>query len=230
MSQGSATFNVIAGLAPLSTAGLETLNIELIPILAASYSIAFLTDPRFVANVAPVRCTASDPNCLSLVMPGGMELVRLDGGPKIAESLYTGNITGDYDTVVVHDAPAYQIEYDSLSSVDPSFVWNHDDVDGDCYMFGADIGEGIYICIHETGDKIYLGIPALCPLSLSFFLSLSLASSFVQTLMCRPFFPPQAGRFVQTSAWLLAPARPRNHGHPTSNGTRPFRSLAASRQ
>lgn len=157
LSQGSATFDVIAGLAPLSTAGFDTLNIELIPMLAASYSIAFLTDPRFVANVAPISCTASDSSCLSLIMPGGMELVRLDGGPRIAESLYTGNISGDYDTIVVHDAPAFQIEYDSLSSVNSSFGWNRNEPDGDCHMFGADIGEGIYICIHETGDKIYLG-------------------------------------------------------------------------
>jgi len=91
-----------------------------------------------------------------------MELVRVDGGPKIAESLYTGNFTGDYDTIVVHDAPAYQIEYDSISSMDPGFTWNRTESKGDCQMFGADIGEGIYICLRETGDSIHLGIFLSC--------------------------------------------------------------------
>jgi hypothetical protein len=100
-------------------------------------------------------------------MPGGMELVRLDGGPKIAQSLYMGDFSGDYDTIVVIDAPAYHIEYESISSTDPSFTWNRTETDGDCYMFGEDIGEGVYTCLRETGDNMHFGTSLPIPLSVT---------------------------------------------------------------
>lgn len=166
--------NVIAGLAPLSMTGLDTIDIALIPILVSSYSIAFITDPRLVTKIAPIRCSPSDASCLSLLMPGGMELVRVDGGPKVSDSLYTGDFAGDYDTIVVNDAPACQIEYDSMSSFDPSFTWNRTELDGDCNMFGGSIGEGIYICLREAGHSMHFGM----------------GSSFLDILMATRSNPP----------------------------------------
>lgn len=154
------THRVIGGLAPLGTTGQETVDPALIPMIAASYSIAFITDPRFVTKVGPINCRAEDPNCVSLLLPGGMELVRLyDGeGPgqeiRFSQSLFSGNFSGEYDTIVVNEAPSYQIEYDAIESVDPLFRW---DRRRDCSMFGQSIGEGIYVCQHEVGDSLYLG-------------------------------------------------------------------------
>lgn len=154
------THRVVGGLAPLGTTGQDTIDPALIPLIAASYSVAFITDPRFVTKVGPIHCSASDPNCISLLLPGGMELVRVyDGeGPGeeiiFSQSLFSGNFSGDYDTIVVNEAPSYQIEYDAIQTVDPSFRWNRTE---DCTMFGQSIGEGIYLCQHEVKDSLYLG-------------------------------------------------------------------------
>lgn len=154
----ASTHSVVGGLAPLGTTGFEALDLALVPLIAASYSVAFITDPRFVTKVAPIHCSTSDPNCISLLLPGGMELVRLyDKGPGehgFSQSLFSGNFSGDYDTILVNDAPSYQIEYDSIEAVDPSFQWNRS---ADCRMYGQSIGEGIYMCQHEVGDDLYMG-------------------------------------------------------------------------
>ncbi|KAK3384855.1 hypothetical protein B0H63DRAFT_471765 [Podospora didyma] len=159
------THSVVGGLAPLGAAGLGDLDIALIPLLAASYSIAFLTDPRFVTKVRPIYCSSSDANCLSLLMPGGMEVVRSydnPSGESFSQSLYSGNFTGDYDSIIINDAPAYHIEYDSISSVDPGFRWNRTAFSGDCSLYGDSIGEGIYICQREVGNSMYFGW-TICP-------------------------------------------------------------------
>jgi len=154
------THRVVGGLAPLGTTGNDTIDPAMIPLIAASYSVAFITDPRFVTKVGPVNCRAEDPNCVSLLLPGGMEIVRLyDGtGPGeeilFSQSLFSGNFSGDYDTIVVNEAPSYQLEYDAIETVDPSFRWNRK---ADCTMFGQSIGEGIYVCQQEVGDSLYLG-------------------------------------------------------------------------
>ncbi|KAK3939403.1 hypothetical protein QBC46DRAFT_388109 [Diplogelasinospora grovesii] len=160
-----ATQTVVGGLAPLGTSGIGDLDIALIPLLAATYSIAFITDPRFVTKVSPIGCSASDPNCLSLLMPGGMEVVRAyekPSGESNSQTLFSGNFSGDYDSVVVNNAPGYQIEYDSIPAVDPNFRWNRTLIGGDCTMFGGDIGEGMYLCQHEVGNSLYLGW-TICP-------------------------------------------------------------------
>ncbi len=152
------TVNVAAGLAPLSAAGLENISLHLIPILAGAYSIAFITDPRFVTEVAPVRCLVSDPNCLSLLMPGGMQSVRVNEGKNAGWSLYIGDFAGDYNSIIINDAPAYHIEYAPIDLIEPGFSWSRAAVGGDCNMFGADIGEGIYICMHEAGNSMHFGM------------------------------------------------------------------------
>ncbi|KAK0625453.1 hypothetical protein B0T17DRAFT_273698 [Bombardia bombarda] len=161
----AATYTVFGGLVPFGTTGLGNIDLALFPLYATTYSIAFITDPRFVTKVAPVKCSVSSPNCLSLLMPGGMEAVRVYEDPTsklFSQSLFSGNFSGDYDSIVIHDAPAYQIEYDSIYTVDPDFRWNRTTGFGDCTMYGADIGEGIYVCQHEVGDSIYLGW-TICP-------------------------------------------------------------------
>ncbi|KAK3313249.1 hypothetical protein B0H66DRAFT_538318 [Apodospora peruviana] len=138
------THSVVGGLAPLSTEGFAGIDMALISLLAATYSVAFITDPRFVTKVAPVTCSASDTNCMSLLLPGGMEVVReYEKGPgqeSFSQSLYTGNFSGNYDTIVINDAPAYQLEYNSIEAVDPDFTWDRNETGNDCTMFGQAMG------------------------------------------------------------------------------------------
>ncbi|KAM7217471.1 hypothetical protein V8F06_007102 [Rhypophila decipiens] len=158
----ASTHSVVGGLAPFGITGIDVLDLPMIPMIAASYSVAFITDPRFVAKVAPVNCSPSDSDCLSLLLPGGMELVRIydsTGEHRFSQSLFSGNFSGDYDTVLINDAPSYQLEYDSIEDVDPLFGWNRT---ADCNMYGQSIGEGVYMCQKGVGDNLYIGW-TICP-------------------------------------------------------------------
>ena len=159
-----ATQLVVAGLAPVGTYGLSNISLSLVPLLATTYTLAFITDPRFVTNVAPVNCTGGDLDCLSILIAGGMESVRFfnESGTDSTESpsLISGNFPGDYDSIVVNDAPAYQMEYQSIASYDSSFRFNRSETPGDggdCEMHLQSIDDGLLFCQRQVGNMLYLG-------------------------------------------------------------------------
>jgi len=147
----NATQNVVAGLAPISSYGLSNATISMINIIAAGYTIGFITDPRFVTSVEPVLCSGKD--CLSIFLPGGMDAVRYDDSTGMT-TLFSGDFPGDYTTIVVNDAPGFQIEYASIQSVDDQFQF---DGNTDCTMYLQSIGDGLYICMVEMGAQMFLG-------------------------------------------------------------------------
>jgi len=148
----NATQRVIAGLAPVSSYGLQNATFSMVNIIATSYTIAFITDPRFVASVEPIMCSQEE-DCLSIFLPGGMDAVRVDDSTGM-NTLFSGEFPGDYSTIVVNNAPGFQIEYASISSVDSSFQF---DRDTDCTMYLQSIGDGLYICMVEKGNQMFLG-------------------------------------------------------------------------
>ncbi len=133
---------VVAGLAPVSSYGLSNISLSIIPILATSYSIAFITDPRFVAKIEPVKCSGIE--CLSVLLPGGMESVHStkNNQTSSSETLFSGKFPGDYSSIVVNDAPGYQLEYGSIAQADPHFQFNRS-VGWDCMMFLQSIDDGL---------------------------------------------------------------------------------------
>jgi hypothetical protein len=151
------TVPVMAGLAEVSTYGLGNVSIQLLPMIAATYSIAFITDPRYVINVAPLNCTGHK-DCLSIFMPGGMEAVRAYGSNDATHgnTIFSGDssFNGDYDAIVIRNAPGYQIEYDSITNKDPSFTWNRT---SDCTMHMQTQDDGLYMCIRQVGLSMYIG-------------------------------------------------------------------------
>lgn len=151
----NATQKVVAGLAPVSSYGLANATLSMVNIIATSYTLAFITDPRFVTSVEPVMCSGKD--CLSIFLPGGMDSVRYDDSTGM-KTLFSGEFPGDYTTIVVNDAPGFQIEYAPISSVDSNFQF---DRNADCTMYLQSIGDGLYVCMVEKGTQLYLGKDSL---------------------------------------------------------------------
>jgi hypothetical protein len=147
----NATQRVVAGLVPISSYGLTEVGLSVVNVLAAGFTMGFITDPRFVASVEPVMCSGQD--CLSIFLPGGMDAVRYDDSTGL-RTLFSGQFPGDYTTIVINDAPGYQIEYASISSVDDQFQF---DPNVDCKMYLQSIGDGLYICVVEKGAQMFLG-------------------------------------------------------------------------
>lgn len=151
----SSEIAVVAGLTPISTYGINNISLQLVPLLATSYSMAFITDPRFVMKVAPINCTG-DTDCLSILMPGGLESVRLYSAEDSGLTVFSPTFEGDYDVVVVNNAPSYQVEYNSIAAVDPNFRWNQSE-GGDCIMHLSSINDGMYVCSRQVSNSVYVG-------------------------------------------------------------------------
>lgn len=147
----NATQRVVAGLVPPSSYGLSNVTQSVVNLLASSYTMGFITDPRFTTSIEPVICSGKD--CVSIFLPGGIDTVRYDDNTD-AKTLFSGDFPGDYTTIVVNNAPGYQIEYGSISSVDNEFQF---DPNADCKTYLQSIGDGIHICMVEKGTQLYLG-------------------------------------------------------------------------
>lgn len=146
----NATQPVVAGLAPINTNGLSKVTYALVNVCAA-YTMGFITDPRWVASVEPNSCSGKD--CLSIFLPGGMDSVRYDDGTG-GTTLFDGKFPGDYTTIVVNDAPGFQIEYSSIQSNDPNFQF---DRSSDCKMYLQSLDDGLYLCMVQRDLQLYLG-------------------------------------------------------------------------
>lgn len=147
----NATQRVVAGLVPSSPYGLSNVTASWVNVLASSYTMGFITDPRFATSIDPVMCSGND--CLSIFLPGGMDTVRYDDSTD-ATTLFSGDFPGDYTAIVVNNAPGYQIEYGSIKSVDNEFQF---DPNVDCKTYLQSIGDGIHICMAEKGTQLFLG-------------------------------------------------------------------------
>jgi hypothetical protein len=141
---------VVAGLAPINTNGLSKVPMALVNTCAA-YTMSFITDPRWVESVDPITCSGKD--CLSIFLPGGLDNVRYDDGSG-NKTLFSGEFPGDYTTIVVNDAPGFQIEYTSIESIDPNFRFDHEK---DCKMYLQSLDDGLYICMVQKDLQLYLG-------------------------------------------------------------------------
>jgi len=75
-----------------------------------------------------------------------------------SQTLFNGDFDGDYDTIVISDAPGYQIEYGSIAAINSSFQFDRSPKDGDCSMHFHMQDDGLYICYRQVGKKMFLGM------------------------------------------------------------------------
>jgi hypothetical protein len=137
------TIDVIAGLAPVNNSFFTNSPASLASLFAMGYTLGFMTDPKFVTSIVPISCSGST-NCTSLFLPGGLELVHLTTY-QLNATLFDGQYSQDYSTIIVNDAPGFQVEF---SSVDPNLSFNSTD----CGIYGNATSQGIYICMASGGQ------------------------------------------------------------------------------
>ena len=141
---------VVAGLAHLSIEFLPYVSPALINVYAGTYSAGFLTDPRFVANMEPLNCEGD--TCLSIFLPGGLHTVREANGDKNS-TLFKGKLGGEYESIIVNQAPGYQVEFYDLPD-------NYRFKSEDCTIYMDEIGfsdYGLYVCIATHGSDLLSG-------------------------------------------------------------------------
>jgi hypothetical protein len=142
------TIPVVAGLAQLNVSVLTTVPISVVDVYYQMFIKGILMDSSLVIGIDPVTC--SGPDCISFLLPGGLELVRLaDGGPN--STLY-GNQPPDASPVaMIYQAPAYHLEYFPITN---GFLFNKST---DCQTYGGVSKEAIHICIAANNTQILAG-------------------------------------------------------------------------
>ncbi|KFY76286.1 hypothetical protein V499_04012 [Pseudogymnoascus sp. VKM F-103] len=132
---------VIAGLAPLSIKFLPYVNPALINVYAGSYTYGFLTDPRFVANMEPIKCEGD--TCLSVFLPGGLHTVRVASGDKNSTLFKDELGAGQYESIIINQAPGYQVEFYDLPA---NYKFKSEDS-----THGPDLLSGWTVCPTDAG-------------------------------------------------------------------------------
>lgn len=79
--------------------------------------------------------------------------MRVDNGIG-DKTLFSGEYPGEYSTIVINNAPGYQLEYSSIKSVEPGFQFNRSE---DCTQYLQSINDGLYVCTALKGLRLYLG-------------------------------------------------------------------------
>lgn len=137
----------MAGLAPLKSDLLDLAPRELLSLYITAYNMGFITDPKFVTSVAPISC-GNSVDCTALFLPGGLDLVRVDNENA---TLFGNKLGDDYNTIVIENAPGFQLEFDPLPE---KFVFDPND----CKTYGQTVqGLGLYICLAKYEMNMLTG-------------------------------------------------------------------------
>lgn len=113
-----------------------------------AFTQSILTDSTFVTGIPPSTCSGE--NCSSFFLPGGLRQVRLQG-QEFNSSLFNGQQPEDSSSVLIHDAPGYQLEF---SPIERNYTF---DSGTDCTTYGQTTGLGLHLCIASSGPRILAG-------------------------------------------------------------------------
>ncbi|KAI9770897.1 MAG: hypothetical protein M1840_002601 [Geoglossum simile] len=145
---------IVGGLTPILTESLTGLiSPSVINVYFMEFTRTIITDSTFVISVEPLSCSGKD--CFPIFLPGGLDVVRIQGeGPN--STLFSGLQVGDSTSVLIYDAPGYQLEF---SPIENDFSFN---TSADCSMHGNSTGDGLYFCIASNGTRLLAGW-SICP-------------------------------------------------------------------
>jgi hypothetical protein len=105
-------------------------------------------DVTLVKSIASITC--SGPDCTSIFLPGGINVIRLaDGGPNA--TIFQEPKTSGPSTFIVQNAPGIHLEFFPIPI---GWVFNQT---RDCATYYGAKSESIHICVAAKGTQIYAG-------------------------------------------------------------------------
>ena len=140
------TRDVFAGLTPFNISLLQSGQVPNATI--GTFFTGFVecidSDSKYVTAANHVGC--SGPNCTSVFLPGGLNQVRLLGS-DLNGTLYQADILKDADSVVIYNAPGYQLDF-----YPPAEGFAFDPV-RECSLYGRTRHNGLYLCVGSDEEK-----------------------------------------------------------------------------
>ncbi len=142
------TIPVVAGLAQPIVNTFANVPISVVDVYYQTFIKGILMDPSLVIGIDPVTCNSLE--CTSLLLPGGLELVRLaDGGPN--STLYGNQPPVASPVAMIYQAPSYHLEYFPITD---GFLF---DKSTDCQTYEGVSDEAMNICIAANDTQILAG-------------------------------------------------------------------------
>ena len=138
----------MAGLAQLNVNVLTTIPISVVDVYYQTFIKGILMDSSLVIGIDPVTCSGAD--CTSILLPGGLDLVRLAGGGPNS-TLYGNQPPDALPVAMIYQAPAYHLEYFPITD---GFLFNKST---DCQTYGGVSNEALHICIAANNTQILAG-------------------------------------------------------------------------
>ncbi|KAK0610637.1 hypothetical protein B0T17DRAFT_621102 [Bombardia bombarda] len=129
-------------------------------ITAADLSMFFetwgsnmLSTSKYAQDLPMNDCTD---NCRSVMLPGGLGIAR-QAKQALNETVFTGNTFDSFQTIRIDKAVGFVIKYEVTDSSSLQF-----DLDKECVYAGAQISNGLQVCIKQDGMSMIVGWSA-CP-------------------------------------------------------------------
>ena len=121
----------------------------------STWSYGILTVSKFVTGISSETCNQAD--CLSVFLPGGLEIARLKTG-NLNSTLLNGTALDNSATILINNAPGYQLDFFAM---EPDFSFDPKD----CMIYGQQRGEGLQICLASVNSTLKAGFLSniLCP-------------------------------------------------------------------
>lgn len=152
---GNTTIPVYAGLTTIDMRIVDATSAADEAMYFATWSSSLLTNPRFAR---PFPLPGCDDHCRSVMIPGGLELIR-QVGPWLNRSLLQGGVLDDAQAIRVDNAPGFLMTFERLGD---DFAFNRDT---DCIYAGKHVNNGLLVCVKQLGDSIAAGWVG-CPIEL----------------------------------------------------------------
>jgi hypothetical protein len=138
---------VYGGMAPFNAEALTALPTSVLCLYFGQWSYGILSSTRYTVGIEPNSCSGQ--NCTAVFLPGGIQAPR-QRTSLLNESLYDGTALNLSSSILVENAPGYQLEF---SSINPNFTFD----DSDCITYGKERGDGVYFCIGSNQSTFLAG-------------------------------------------------------------------------
>ncbi|KAK3367777.1 hypothetical protein B0H63DRAFT_529483 [Podospora didyma] len=148
----------------LITPDLRVLDVTIIPaadiaMFFLTWSASLLTNSRFAIDFPMDGCDSASGACRSVMLPGSLGLAR-QVKPLLNTSVYFGDVFAKVDTIRIESAPGMIVKYEV-----PDFDLLDFNITTDCVYAGAEVNNGLQVCVKQDGPSMLVGWSA-CPKSL----------------------------------------------------------------
>lgn len=141
---------IFAGLVPIDLRTLITIQASDLSMYFAIWTASLLSNTRYAVDIPFDACGE---NCRSLILPGGIEIVR-QFNSSLNYTIFDGGLLDDAKTVRIENAPGMILTFEALGS---DFLFNPENTSGDCIFGGEMINNTLQFCVKQAHHSLAVG-------------------------------------------------------------------------